>query len=346
MSLESIRIQLLNQDTGEVEKEVDVKTSASAVTFEDGVNLETKMQGIDEEKGLSCIYDAVVRTQEEFETLINSPTWLDAKSICFIGDGGALKFIRSNGLGVKVPNTVMNIRGLNKATIEVTNFEYSSTNKGGLWYEDNNTDCNICEITVICSGLYDAITFAQCGNLTNCVSSSIADCDGSGNSAIATSYDHCRNLNNCTVISTSGNNGYAKGFSNCHNLSGCTGNITSNSNAIGFTLCNVLSNCLSNINTNANSTAFETCNNSINCIGTAKSTNDFSGRCYGFKSCTTLSNCIGTGISIGSIPSISEGYSFRDCSYMNNCRQGETASSSGFLGGTNTKVDTATVVAI
>ena len=43
MSLSKVRVQLLNEQTGEVIKEVDVLTSADAVTFDDGLTFQEKL---------------------------------------------------------------------------------------------------------------------------------------------------------------------------------------------------------------------------------------------------------------------------------------------------------------
>lgn len=41
-ALDKVRVQLLDEETGEIIKEVDVQTSADAVTFEDGQTFQQK----------------------------------------------------------------------------------------------------------------------------------------------------------------------------------------------------------------------------------------------------------------------------------------------------------------
>ncbi|MEG0091985.1 MAG: hypothetical protein RSA20_09205, partial [Oscillospiraceae bacterium] len=84
---------------------------------------------------------------------------------------------------------------------------------------------------------------------------------------------------------------------------------------------------------------FNSCTQLTNCTGSG--TSDDEGQ--GFNSCTQLTNCTGTGITTVGLDG---GYGFNSCAYLNGCKQGEKQSTTGFLGGTNTKVDTATVVAI
>ena len=58
------------------------------------------------EENAQALYDKVIRTQTEFEALIASSNWLGVVSVAFVGDGGTLKFTRSDGTGILIPQTV------------------------------------------------------------------------------------------------------------------------------------------------------------------------------------------------------------------------------------------------
>ena len=256
----------------------------------------------------STTFDKIIKTQAQFETLIASSTWLDAVSVCFVGDGGTLKFTRSDGLGVKIPQTVKQIQGVNNAIIEVTNFAYNSiTSKGGLWYATLPTtvDYSINDLTVNCNSTTEyGYGFYGCTQLTNCM----------GNAP---------------------DSGY--GFYGCTQLTNCTGTSTGSGVGHGFFECTQLTNCMG-IGTSTGSDScdgFYGCTQLTNCMGTSSSV---SGRGRGIHYCTQLTNCMGIGT--GGI----DGWGFYDCHYMSNCKAGDTASTTALLGGTNTQVDNITVV--
>lgn len=268
-------------------------------------DIETLKLSVDEAQ----VYDKVIRTQSEFETLIASPTWLGAVSVCFIGDGGTLKFTKSDGQGIKIPQTVKQIKGINSATIEVTNFVSNSSNMGGLWYATlpTTTDYSIDNIVVNCTGSINENTYG---------------------------FVNCTQLTNCTGVGTGD---YSYGFYNCTQLTNCTGVGTTNSGR-GFHSCTQLTNC-TGVGSGYNySYGFDDCTQLTNCIGTGSGSGYGYGG-HGFRNCTQLTNCTGTGTGTGS----SEGYGFYDCKYLNGCKPSDTPSTSGLLGGTNTQVDTTTV---
>ena len=136
-------------------------------------------------------YDKVIRTQAEFEALIASSTWFNAKSVAFIGQ---FTLSTANNSGEKIPQTVKQIHGFNSAKITVTNFLHSSsTAKGGLWYDTIPTtlDYSIRDLEVDCTGNL-GYGFRYCTNLTNCTGT------GTGNNASSGSgFRDCTNLTNC-----------------------------------------------------------------------------------------------------------------------------------------------------
>lgn len=292
----------------------------------------------------SSTYDVIVRTQGDFEKLIASPTWLDATSVCFIGDGGNLKFARSDGLGILIPSTVKQIQGISNTTIEVNNFKKETdVNEAAFWYKAipsiNDSWSN--NIKVVCNTEFSANAFYNCVNLTNCEGLAY------GNVSIISNgiaFDNCANLSNCKGVATAGYPiggawGGAYAFYGCDNLVGCN---ASASGGYGFFLCNNLLNCVGFSECTRNSSptcTYYSCNNIVNCVGTGSVAVENAGA-RGFYSCNQLVNCQGTGIASGT----GTGYSFYDCSYLNGCKQGEPAPTTAFLGGTNTKIDTLTVV--
>ena len=269
------------------------------------------------------VYDVVIRTQAEFEKLIASPDWLGAVSVCFVGDGGTLKFTRSDGQGVKIPQTVKQIQGMNGAIIEVTNFSSTSTiNKAALWYEilPDADDYWIRDLLVNCSSTSagSGCSFCNCTQLINCTGTSssgaesygfcdctqLTNCTGCGASSGESAYgfDNCTHLTNCIGIATgSSGDGSSYCFCNCTQLTNCTGKSTGATYCNGFGYCTCLANCIGTASTDGYGSDTDAC---------------------GFRSCTQLTNCAGTGTSSSS----SRGYGFHSCKYLNGCKQGTTAS--------------------
>ena len=260
-------------------------------------------------KAESTTFDKIIKTQAQFETLIASSTWLDAVSVCFVGDGGTLKFTRSDGTGIEIPQTVKQIQGVNNAIIEVTNFvENGTTNKGGLWYATlpTTSDYSIDDLTVNCTGTGTGYGFYNCTQLTNCIGTGT----GTGDGYYGYGFYNCTQLTTCTGTGTSTGVYYGYGFYNCTQLTNCIGAGTGTGDSYGFHSCTQLTNC------------------------TGTGTDGTNG--YGFHSCTQFTNCTGTGTGT------SDGYGFYTCHYISNCKAG-AASTTALLGGTNTQVDPVTV---
>ncbi len=293
--------------------------------------------------GAASVFDLVIRTQAEFEAMYASSTWLDAKSVCFIGDGGSLEFTRSDGSGLKIPQTVMNLQGLNGAKINVTNFSYNeSTNKAALWYATQpevGTGYWIDGLEVECAGIGQGYGFYSCTQLTNCT--------GTGTGSGYGLYN-CTQLTNCTGNGTGSFGGWGYGFYGCIQLTNCTGtgtNSSSSGQGYGFHSCTQLTNCTGTGTGTGDGqgNGFYNCTQLTNCTGTGTGTGEVGGYGYGFRGCIQLTNCTGTGTGTGEVGGW--GYGFYSCSWVNGCKQG-SASTTAFTGGTMTNVDTATVVAV
>ena len=172
--------------------------------------------------GGSSIYDKVIRTQAEFDTLIASPTWLDAKSVCFIGDGGTLEFTSSGS--ITIPVNVKNIKGLNSAKIG---------GNGSFGYAElpTSNDYSISDLSVIIFSEDWGTGFLNCTNLVNCYANVYGSSSGIG-------FYNCTNLVNCEGTGEGDPTG--EGFTYCKNLVNCNGQ---NSYFIGFNSCSYLSNC-------------------------------------------------------------------------------------------------------
>ena len=183
-------------------------------------------------------YSKVIRTQAEFEELIASETWLDAKSVALVGQ---FTLSTADNKGINIPATVKQIHGFNSAKITITNFKFNvGTAKGGLWYDTLPTtlDYSIRDLEVDCTGTGAGnfgTGFYNCTNLTNCT--------GTGANVNGTGFYNCTNLTNCTGTGTgTGANANGRGFYNCTNLTNCTGTGTGTI-AQGFYDCQNLKNC-------------------------------------------------------------------------------------------------------
>ena len=191
----------------------------------------------------SSIYDKVIRTQAEFDALISSDTWLGAKSVCFVGDGGTLEF--TSDRGITIPTSVYNIKGLNNAKIKALYLTYGSSAYGTIGQRSISG-------LHISDGTANSLGFISCFNLTNCSGdgrivfsncTNLVNCRGSQkNDTMEETYifDSCNNLINCTSYVSSENTGDSAGFGNCSNLSNCE---SKGSTTFGFFTCANLSNC-------------------------------------------------------------------------------------------------------
>lgn len=283
-------------------------------------------------------YDAIIRTQEEFDALIASPTWLGAQSVALIGDGGTLEFKRIDGYGITIPSTVFTITGFNNAKIRVENFDHNKS-KAGLAYTtlpslDVYSISGISLHTSSGTGFY-YYGMMRCRNVTNCISNV-------GEENWYSAFFQCTNLINCTVESFGKN----AAFDQCNNLTSCSCDSDNNSshfaNCIGVTNCTgkgngtIFSSCYKLTNCTASTIGYSTATGSGNAFSYCFQLTDCEGRGSGnaFSNCSQLTNCDGIGYGTGA----TSGYTFYNCSFLSSCKEGGTSpkSGSGIWGGTNT----------
>lgn len=145
------------------------------------------------------VYDIKIETQAEFDALIASATWLGAKSVLFDGTNGA--FIKSDG-GIRVPNTVTDIAGINNAVITITATESLHY---GISCQHSILLCNIKDLFISVSGSVSASTLRGVDRFNNINNVNISIT----NNGIGGIYGMwCQNLiSNCgaTLICSSGN---------------------------------------------------------------------------------------------------------------------------------------------
>ena len=282
-------------------------------------------------------YDTIISSQQEFEAWYKE---LDASTYA----GHSVLFLNGtyarSEKGLHLPETLYTIKGIGQVQINITEFEYSSSdNKAGIWYDTTpeGKEYSIGNISVNCTGTSDGHSsnysgFSSCTNLTSCTGTGT----GYGASGTGSGYGFsgCTNLTNCTGIGTG--TGYGLGFSSCTNLTSCTGKGTGSiRSSEGFSGCTNLTSC-TGIGTGGYSTSgcgFSGCTNLTNCTGTA--TADSIGKSgYAFYNCTNLTNCTGTGTVSNNGKN---GYAFYDCNICSNCRQDPNKeSTTGTWGGSTT----------
>ena len=206
---------------------------------------------------LESVYDRVIRTQAEFETLIASENWLGAKSVAFVGQ---FTLSTQNNSGIKVPSTVKQIHGFNSAKITVTNFVYNATTAPAiLRYETlpSTNDYSISHLEISCNSVITK-GFANFVNLICCTLNSEGwSCDG---------FYNCVNLVNC--LSDANATGGARGFVYCSNIINCESKAfaTEGGNAFAFDHCSNITNCKGKgVAVEGGGHAFYDCSYAVNC---------------------------------------------------------------------------------
>lgn len=312
------------------------------------------------EAGVSNVFDKYISTQEEFEELIASPTWLDARSVVFVGNGGTLKFTVSapNNIGIKIPNNVYSIHGIANAHIEITNAIAGLSCIG--------RKCSISDLNITCTSVegraligidsFKEITnsnvnvtassstgratgYARCHNLTNCTATCI--CKGTGQ---AIAFQSCTHLINCeaNVGDVQGTfiNDIVAGYDECKMLLSCKADAYGMGLVKGFSYCNDIANSTSNCYGKGTSItqSFRSCEQLVNCISYCTNTETVAQSNYAYAFCKMLVNCRGVGKG-------NNGYGYYSCSYLNGCAETSLTSTTAFTGGAMLYVDTTTVAA-
>lgn len=116
MPLSKVRVQLLNENTGEVIKEVDVLTSADAVIFSDGQTFQQKLdagllrgqtgaQGVQGPKGNTGERGANGEQGAKGVSMRLKGAW--SSSVAYVNDGSYIDLVTSGGntYACKVSNT-------------------------------------------------------------------------------------------------------------------------------------------------------------------------------------------------------------------------------------------------
>lgn len=208
--------------------------------------------------------EALITTQDEFDILIASDTWLGATSVIFDGTNGVFEFVFAGGMYFDVPfcipSTVKTIKGIKDATLNAV-----------LWYSDSKDGDTSYSISGISS-----YGFVNCSNLTDCTRRESAESFGYG-------FKYCTNLTSC--ISESGECSVTP-FEYCNNLTDCSVAGVSGPNNRAFANCTDLTNCSATADV-GNVFLFIACTNLKNC--TAESSSKF---CVGYYGCTELTVCI------------------------------------------------------
>ncbi|MBN1499762.1 MAG: hypothetical protein JW982_06400 [Spirochaetes bacterium] len=191
--------------------------------------------------GYPKIYDHIIDSQEKWDTLISSYTWLGAKNILITCD------LTYNGSGIYVPMDIIKIHAINNAQITfvgVDNYQpafgYPSS-PTGIGCEIDGLTIDVTPASGQSIGSYIK-GFANFTRMTNCKATIHSN-------AGAIAFYFCKNLSNCEGIgigsggSSPSNNGV--GFQNCENLYGCFGYGDGSTQASGraFWNCWNLVNC-------------------------------------------------------------------------------------------------------
>lgn len=261
-------------------------------------------------------YSIIIRTQTEFESLISSSDWHGATSILFDGSiVGDMGFVcdSPDNRGIKIPQTVKQIEGINSAKLVVKNLNTDDASEtGALWYSYKSYDdeYQVKNISVYSEGA--RACFVNCRNLTNCCAVNnggigflecinLIDCDGKvdGEEVFAV-YHLCEKLLNCNAMGNS--RGRCHAFVNCSAMVNCSGNAYSILNstasypeAIAYFSCSDLINCFANPS-GKKSYGFYGCQNMSNCNATPPNNNGEYVE-YGYFDCKYCSSCRGIGVS-------------------------------------------------
>lgn len=285
-------------------------------------------------------FDVVIKTQEQFEELIASPTWLDANSVAFVGDGGTLKFTHSD-LGLVIPSNVKQIVGFNNAIIynsHMTSGWTSFTPEIGYATLPTDEDYFIRDISVYICGTGILISGENgIGNMRNVINCHVHYIDGT----YGTGFVGCDHLINCRVTGNfASTTNYGKGYEKCYHLINCFTNFkVKNTDAWGFDTCKYLVGCYAYLSRDEEKTSgltqsygYKSCYHLVNC----RNELCLFDKKWGFYSCNVLSNCNCYASGDGVYSGDKIGYGYYSCNYCSSCRS-ESSQITAIWGGTNNK---------
>lgn len=116
MELSKVRVQLLNEETGAVIKEVDVLTSADAVTFSDGQTFQQKLDAgaLKGAKGDPGAQGPKGETGAKGVSMRLKGAW--SSTVAYVNDGSYIDLVTSGGntYACKVSNTNVAVTDTNK----------------------------------------------------------------------------------------------------------------------------------------------------------------------------------------------------------------------------------------
>lgn len=176
------------------------------------------------DEGGQTTYDLVIRTQEEFDIFCDSldNETCEVCSVLLVGDGGYTPFIRKNGKGLKLPNHLTTLCGINMPIIIIANFN-SSNSMAGIYRESSlGTPGEKIENIILCiSSSTDCYHFRNLSGIKNCTILSGETNDLLTEGTMQVGFMGCTNIDGCMTLLISNNGGVAS-FINCQTISNCT----------------------------------------------------------------------------------------------------------------------------
>ncbi len=277
--------------------------------------------------GGNNLYSLTISTQEQFEELLASDTWLGATSIAFVGDGGLTSFVREDGAAVVVPTNVKVVDFFNEAHIHVKNFLFAVSGTGCFCYATlppENEGYSMSNVRVTGeSGASNSITTLRNVRNVNGATIKTISTSTSGGSYGAQNIINCTNLD-ITVTSTAAISYIGLGLYNCSNIKAT---ITATVTAYGLASSQACSNITATLTGATQVRAFNSCSECSNARITIGTTITSYGL-YGSSSCSSMT-FIGTGTTTG--------YVYYGSSFLSSIRSSTTPKTS-YAGGTNTYI--------
>ena len=254
-------------------------------------------------ENIQLLFDAVIYTQEEFDSMISSPIWNGYAEIALVGQ------FQATGR-IMIPHSVKRIQGFKNASITISSDGISSQQDFAFGYSSKptGTEYEIESLTIE----YDST--ARVGN----------------SSAFQSCMKNCINIRNTRVSQYGDMNNLATNetycFNNCDGISNCFANSLTVS-GIGFYNCSKIVNS-SGYSEAVTFNLFNGCKNIVNCVveldeRQLQSPSVFN-NCSYLTNCQVIFNeCTSTGIVTG----------FTFCKNMSNCFSQINLPSSGNIEG-------------
>lgn len=288
---------------------------SGTITIESIVTVKTLSRTVNNDSVIG-IYDLVIRTQTDFDDLVNmlSTNTLPSTihSIAFVGSGKRMPvsdideyydFVHS-GNGLVFPATVREIKGFANPVI----YNSAFTGNDSIMAEFNHEFGTIYLPPQLWGTSIEGITL---------------NINPASSLEVAMGFYKCVNIKNCSVL---------------YNLEGTSHAVPS---VIGFAGCFPVDNCCCWLNGGAITTSdvemigFNTCNNVTNCW-CAITSNGASSTSMGFDECEYISNCNVGGISGHTT------YCYNDIKYASNCGVGTSVTATAKWAGTNSHISSDT----